>query len=78
MSEQFRPRPARPQSFMAQLDQWTEANVINPLIYAKAEDEEETWKICAEQVKKAIRAKVLESYHNGQAAGPRKAEGRGL
>ena len=55
---------------MAELDQWTDANVIAPLCTG---DEDETFEMAEraiELVKRAIRAKVLESYRNGQAAGP--------
>jgi len=55
---------------MAGLDQWTESYVVNPLIYAHAEDGEKGWRRCTEEIKRAIRDKVLESYRNGQAAGP--------
>ena len=68
MSEQEKPK-----SFMQELDQWTEANVINPLVYVHAEDDDEDWKSCVEQIKKAIRAKVLESYRNGLKAGAKPA-----
>ena len=57
-------------SFMAELDGWSEANVIGPLYHITPLQEE--WDESVAQVKKAIRAKVLESYRNGQAAGPRK------
>jgi hypothetical protein len=65
-----------PKSFMQELDQWIEDQVIEPL--------QEQWSIAqdgdlaatAEPIKKAIREKVLESYHNGQKAGQLKAEGR--
>jgi hypothetical protein len=66
MSEQEKPKS----SFMQELDQWSEANVVGPLIdqdFDPSEDFEEV----IERVKKAIRTKVLESYHNGQGAGPR-------
>ena len=55
---------------MAELDHWTETEVINPLVYVHAEDDDEGWKRCIEQIKKAIRAKVLESYRNGQSSQP--------
>jgi hypothetical protein len=65
MSEQ-----TQPSRFMQELDRWTEANVISPLAEAanKQFDEE-----LLEQIKKSVRIKVLESYRNGQAAGPRPA-----
>ena len=52
-------------SFMQELDLWSDANVIDPL-FNNGPD-------AIDEVKKAIREKVLESYHNGQAAGPRPA-----
>jgi hypothetical protein len=55
------------QSFMQQLDQWTDANVIGTL--NNSDPIEGDWEESVEQVKKAIREKVLESYRNGQAAG---------
>ena len=55
-------------SFMQELDQWTEATIIGPLLSAFAEDDEDGWQGTGELVKKAIRAKVLDSYHNGLAA----------
>jgi len=64
MSEQEKPK-----SFMQELDLWSEANVIEPLLRPSQHAEE--WESTIEQVKKAIRAKALESYRNGQAAGPR-------
>lgn len=57
---------------MQELDRWSEANVISPL-YAGESDPEE-WMQAVERVKKAIRAKVLESYRNGQVAGPKVAK----
>ncbi len=62
-------------SFMEELDLWSDANVIGPLFQA-AEDpdatDSEVFLKIGETVKKAIRQKVLDSYHNGQAAGPAK------
>ena len=56
-------------NFMASLDEWTGENVIRPLYEAVKDD----WHPVILEVQKAIRAKVLESYRNGQTAGPRKA-----
>ena len=53
-------------SFMQQLDEWTDATVIMPLADPNPEGD---FDAVVEQVKKAIREKVLESYRNGQAAG---------
>ena len=74
MSEQEKPK-----SFMEELDQWTDANVIRPLFEADSYEPANAaggnvseFQVAAEAVKKAIRQKVLESYRNGQKAGPRK------
>ena len=56
-------------SFMQELDRWSEANVISPLFAGESSPDD--WMEAVERVKKAIRAKVLESYRNGQVAGPR-------
>jgi hypothetical protein len=58
-------------SFMQELDGWTEATIIGPLF--ASETDQEDWEPAIERVKKAIREKVLVSYRNGQAAGPRQA-----
>ncbi len=57
------------QSFMQILDQWTEATVINPLHDAVIEGNGDDCNAVCAQIKKAIRAKILESYRNGQNAG---------
>ena len=56
-------------SFMTELDRWSESNVIGPLFASETDGED--WEPAIERVKKAIREKVLESYRNGQVAGPR-------
>jgi len=56
-------------SFMQQLDEWTDATVIMPLIDPNHED---NFDVVAEDVKKAIREKTLESYKNGLKAGAAK------
>jgi len=56
-------------SFMTELDRWTDANVISPLFAGETSPDD--WMEAVGRVKKAIRAKVLESYRNGQAMGPR-------
>lgn len=67
---------SRAKSYMQQLDEWINAHVILPLHEAYQEGErlrsDEPFDRTADVVKKAIREKVLESYHNGQAAGLRK------
>ena len=55
-------------NFMATLDEWTSENVFRSLY----ETEKDNWHPVMREVEKAIRAKVLESYRNGQAAGPAK------
>jgi hypothetical protein len=60
-------------SFMQQLDEWTENTVINPLLSSDGDPDEFVGGETVEQIQKAIRGKVLESYRNGQAAGPRRA-----
>ena len=71
MSEQKR------SNYMRQLDGWTDEIVITPLwdVAAHLQDTEaldpdEQVRLVSEDVKKAIREKVLESYRNGQKAGP--------
>ena len=56
-------------SFMQKLDQWTESTIIGPLFASEIDGED--WEPAIERVKKAVRQKVLESYRNGQVAGPR-------
>ena len=65
MSEQQKPK-----SFMEELDLWSEANILRLLF--GTDPNQDDWASVEAQVKKAIRAKVLESYRNGQAAGPAK------
>jgi len=60
----------QPSRFMEELDRWTEANVIEPL--AEAANKQFDSELLLE-IKKSVRFKVLESYRNGQAAGPRPA-----
>jgi hypothetical protein len=57
-------------SFMAELDLWSEANIVGPLFHT--DPNQDDWEDRVAQVKKAIRTKVLDSYRNGQSAGPRK------
>ena len=55
---------------MAELDQWTEENIFGPLLSSDEEGEsEELTDETLDQVKAAIRAKVLESYKNGCRSG---------
>jgi len=57
-------------SFMQELDLWIDANVVGPLMTADPNLDAD-WEDAAARVKQAIRQKVLDSYHNGQQAGPR-------
>jgi hypothetical protein len=63
-------------SYMASLDAWSDKSVIEPLADAYLNGPEEVIINAQEYARKAIRTKVLESYRNGQAAGPRKFSGR--
>ena len=68
-------------SFMSQLDAWVDESVVGVLVdgvIAWYEQEgEEAYSQSVDAVKKAIRAKVLESYHNGQAAAGVSGNGAG-
>ena len=57
---------------MQELDQWTKTTVIHPLVYGDPEDAPNAPSLEAlvADVMKAIRTKVLDSYHNGQGATP--------
>jgi hypothetical protein len=68
------PEQDKPKSYMQQLDDWIEAYVLGPLLVPGLGDPDEKYEVTVGRVKKAIREKVLESYHNGQAAGPRRKE----
>ena len=65
-------------SYMQQLDDWSNEFVVGPTWDAskdKQRDPEGTERVLSE-VRKAIREKVLQSYRNGQAAGPYKRVSR--
>lgn len=59
--------------YMAELDAWSNKSIIEPLADAYLNGPEEVIKNAQEYARKAIRDKVLESYRNGQNAGPRKS-----
>jgi hypothetical protein len=65
-------------NYMEELDRWTAASVIGVLEQAIEQmdqpdnDNPQCYEQACKRVEKAIREKVLESYHNGQAAGPAK------
>jgi len=56
----------KPRSYMQELNLWSEANIIGPLY--NTDPNQEDWGPTVEEVKRAIRTKVLESYHNGLKA----------
>ena len=58
--------------YMADLDAWTNKAIIEPLSDAYLRGPEEVIANAEEYARKMIRDKVLESYRNGQNAGPRK------
>ena len=57
-------------SYMQTLDEWTDECVIAPLSHALMSGPDEAVQRAKAIVRKAIREKALESYHNGQAAQP--------
>jgi len=63
-------QPRKSPSYMQELDAWAEENVIGPLVDPRSSDLGEDRETTIARVKKAIREKVLESYHNGQAGWP--------
>jgi hypothetical protein len=62
----------KPKNYLHELDEWVYDKVITPLEAAFQDSQkfksDEPFDLATEEVKKAIRAKVLESYHNGQDA----------
>ena len=61
---------------MEELDQWIDLNVVETLTSNYGvQTTPGVWPIAVNQVKKAIREKVLQSYHNGQKAGQPKGQG---
>ena len=63
---------------MQELEEWLEAEVISPLLYAGAQSVEDEDFDCAEigEAKiKLLKTKMLESYRNGLAVGRREADG---
>jgi len=75
MSEQ----QEEPKGYMAELDEWVEGAVITPLIDGGEYEVQNglTLEDTIAGVKKAIRAKMLESYKNGIKAGYAKAHETG-
>ena len=70
--------------YMQQLDEWAQETIIDPLYKAWEAVErapDEVWAECqaelvevAQTVRKAVRERVLQSYRNGQKAGPPRAQ----
>lgn len=58
---------------MEELDLWSDANIIGPL--ATTDPNGSDWEGVVAQVKKAVRVKVLDSYHNGQRTPARPQKG---
>jgi hypothetical protein len=62
------------------LDAWSDATIIGPIFQASRawyeSQDERPYAERAIAVKEAIRQKVLESYRNGQKAGPRRFQPR--
>ena len=79
-SKKFKPQPKgtttmseqKKLSFMQELDRWTQTTIINPLWDAIEGQDEMDVPVVIAVIKLAIREKILESYRNGQAAGPKK------
>ncbi len=73
MSEQQQ----KPKSFMQELDLWIDLNVVGVIVSNAAvfEEDPQRWPEAVAEVKRAIRAKVLESYHNGQRTPARPEKG---
>ena len=79
----FKQTSKQPSGYMQQLDQWIDEQVIEPLfevwetrerVVGDPEDEASVEKEVEQTVtvvRKALREKILESYHNGQAARPK-------
>ena len=61
-------------NFMLVLDEWTDERIIAPLADAYTHGPEEVIVRAKELARRAIREKVLESYHNGQNVRPRASE----
>lgn len=61
-------------SYMAELDAWSDTEVIGPLFEAFELGKAGAVADAQVQIRKAIRGKVLESYRNGQTAGSRRPE----
>jgi hypothetical protein len=57
-------------SFMQELDEWTNVNIVKRMADAiddlRQGGDEDSYVAAVDEVKKAVRAKVLESFRNGQ------------
>jgi hypothetical protein len=64
--------PTKTKSYMQELDLWSDTSIIGPLFQAWQQwaehRNEERYGQAVDLIKKRIREKVLESYHNGLKA----------
>jgi len=60
---------------MQELDSWTNATIIMPLYKACRTGSEDAFHEAAAAIERSIRAKVLESYRNGQSVGIKPGKG---
>lgn len=63
--------PEQTINYMSALDQWSTQSIIEPLADAYLHGPEEVIVDAKNYVRRAIREKVLESYHNGQNTRPK-------
>ena len=72
--DKFMSELTKAKSYMQELNLWSEANIIGPLSISDPNGFD--WENVVEQVKRAIREKVLESFKNGLKAkdGPLKLQ----
>ena len=81
----FKQTNQKPSGYLQQLDQWIDEQVLGPLARAYEEyafaivetgiemdEAAATLDPVVAEVRKALKEKVLESYHNGQAVAPRR------
>lgn len=52
-------------NYMQELDQWTDENVLVPIVESWQTGKDRDFEDAQDAVRKAIRIKVLESYRNG-------------
>jgi len=66
--------PEQTTNYMSALDAWSTQSIIEPLSDAYQHGPEEVIVDAKNYVRRAIREKVLESYHNGQNARPKASQ----